>query len=129
MLVRSRLSDNLSPHDFNGSRSRFRLISLATTSLAGTGTHVPDRSDVEDLRIARLDRLTLFFDRRRIVLHGLNLLERLAARLVLRVRMHGAQAADIDDELLRLAAEAEGLKKFCRIGIGRGLEDAVRSND
>src|SRR5215469_2660940 len=96
-------------------------------SLAGTATEIPDLSDVEDLRIVRLDRLTLFFDSRRIVLHGLDLLERLAARLVLRVRMHGAQAADIDDELLRFAAEAEGLEELCRIGIGRGLEDAVRS--
>ena len=45
------------------------------------------------------------------------------------LRMHRAQAADIDDELLRLAAEAEGLEQACRVRMRRGLEDAVRADD
>ena len=39
-----------------------------------------------------------------VVLHQLDLAERLAAGLLLDLRMHRAQAADIDDELLALAA-------------------------
>ncbi len=43
--------------------------------------------------------------------------------------MHRAQAADIDDELLGIAAKAERLKQFRRVRIGRGLEDPVRPDN
>src|SRR4051812_7012533 len=66
-------------------------------------------SDAEDLCIARLDRIALSFDRRGVVFHRLDVPERLAAWLLLRLGMRRAQAADVDDQLLRLAAEAERL--------------------
>ncbi len=43
--------------------------------------------------------------------------------------MHRAQAAGIDDELLRIAAEAERLKQFCSIRVRRALEDPVGPDD
>ena len=43
--------------------------------------------------------------------------------------MRRAQAADIDDELLCLSAEAERLEQFCRVGIWGGLEYPVRADD
>src|SRR3954464_8162076 len=79
----------------------------------------PSRSNAEDFCVARLDGLAFLLYRRRVVLHGLDVLERLAPRLLARLRMHRAEAADIDDELLRLAAEAERLEQPCRVRIGR----------
>src|SRR4051794_3738582 len=83
-------------------------------------------SDAEDFCIARLDRVALFFDCRGVVLHGLDVLERLAPGFLLGLRMRGPQAADVDNQLLGLAAEAERLKQSRGVRIGRILEDAVR---
>jgi hypothetical protein len=79
--------------------------------------------DMEQLAVARLDRLALSFHRGGGVLHGLDVLQRFAPRLLRGLRMHRAQATDVDDELLGLPAEAERLKQFCRVRIGRTLED------
>src|SRR3981189_1532438 len=86
-------------------------------------------SNVEQLGIVRLDGVALFFNRGGIILHGLDVLERLASSLFLGLRMHRAQAADIDDELLGVPAEAERLNQLCRVRMGRGLENAVRPDD
>src|SRR6185436_11097140 len=64
-------------------------------------------SHPKQLGVVRLDLLAHLLDRGRIVLHLLDLTERLAAGLLLDARMHRAQAADIDDELLGLRREAE----------------------
>src|SRR5882757_11513582 len=87
------------------------------------------QSYVEYLGVTRLDGLALFFDRGGVIFHGLDILQRLAAGLVLRIGVHRAQASDIDDELLRLATEAERLKQLGGVWIGRVLEDAVRADD
>src|ERR1700754_1416917 len=87
------------------------------------------RSNVEDLAVAGFDRCALFFDGGRIVLHGLDILERRAPRLFFCLRMRRAQAAGIDDELLRIAAEAERLEQLCRVRIRRSLEDAIGADD
>src|ERR1700694_4738951 len=86
-------------------------------------------SNAEDFCIAYLDRVALFFNCGGVILHGLDVLEGRASRLLLGLRMHRAQAADIDDELLGVPAEAERLKQLCRVRIGRGLEDPVRTDD
>src|ERR1035438_3831757 len=76
-------------------------------------------SNVEQFGVMRLDRVALFFHRGRVVLHGLDVLERSAPRLFLGLRMHRAQAADIDDELLGITAEAERLEQLCRVRTGQ----------
>src|SRR4030081_1141170 len=67
-------------------------------------------SNVEYFGVARLDRIALFFHRNRIILHGLDVLERPAPGLLLGLRMHRPQAADVDDQLLGVPAKAERLK-------------------
>src|SRR5665213_3903188 len=89
----------------------------------------PGESDVEDLAVAGLDGVALPFHSGSIVFHGLDLLEWLAPRLLLRLRMHRAQPAGIDDQLLRIAAEAERLEQLCGVRIGRALEDTVGADD
>src|ERR1700676_128477 len=86
-------------------------------------------SNAEDFCVARLDRVALSFHRGRVVLHGLDILERPPPRLLHGLRMHRAQTAGIDRELLGVAAKAERLKQSCRVRIGRGLEDSVRTDD
>src|SRR5262245_6565996 len=58
------------------------------------------RSHLEQLAVARLDFSALFFDGRRILLHGFDLLEGLAAGMLLGLWMQRTQPADVDDELL-----------------------------
>ena len=65
-------------------------------------------------------------DAGRIVLHDLDVLERLAPRMLLRLRMDRAQRADVDHKLLTLGGEAEALEQPRGVRIGRVLEDAVR---
>src|SRR5207244_11751734 len=89
----------------------------------------PPTSDTEQFCVPRLDRLALFLHSGSIVLHGLDLGERLAAGLVPGLRMHRAQAADIDNELLHLLAQAEGLEQPRSLRMRRGLEDAVGADD
>src|SRR5205807_5425239 len=106
------------------------LASSSATDIFGSRDVIAGAaSNAEQLGIARLDRVALFFHGDRIVLHGLDILERLAAGLLLGLWMHRAQAADIDDELLCLSAEAERLEQFCRVRIWRGLEYPVRADD
>src|SRR5216117_3996267 len=83
----------------------------------------------EQLGVALLDRFTLLLDPGGVVLQHLDLLERLAAGLFLGLRMHRAQAADVDDELLRLLREAIALEQLGGVGIGPVLEHAVGADD
>src|ERR1700688_2605324 len=85
--------------------------------------------DPEQLGVARLDLLARLLDAGRIVLHLLDLPERPAARLFLGLRVHGAQAADVDQGLLALHREAIALEQAAGIRIGRGLEQAVGADD
>src|SRR5947199_2536750 len=78
--------------------------------------------DSEQPAIARFDLLAHLLHCGGIVLHLLDLAERLAARLLLDLRMQRAQSANIDDELLRLGREAEALKQPRGIGIWCVLE-------
>src|SRR5262249_31677930 len=109
-------------------RNDFVRKRLGDGHLWQAGTH-ERRSDVEDLGVARLYLIALFLDRRGIVLHGLDVLQRLAAGLLLGVRMYRAQAANVHDQLLRFAAHAERLEQFCRVWMRRVLENAVRADD
>src|SRR5712691_7456465 len=59
-------------------------------------------SHPEQPAVARLDLLAHPLDRDRVVLHGLDVRQRSAPWPFPGVRVHGAQAADIDDQLLRL---------------------------
>src|SRR5580692_4897639 len=102
---------------------------MSKMTLVSERIDAPWGSDAEDSCIARLDAVALLFHRDRVVLHGLDVLERHAPGLLLGLRMHRAQAADIDDELLGLAAEAERLKQLRRVRIGRALEYPVRTDD
>ena len=83
----------------------------------------------ENLRVVRLDVFAHAFDRGRIVLHDLDVVERLAAGFLPGGGMHRAQAARVDDELLALGGETEALEQSRRVRIGRALEDAVRADD
>src|SRR3979411_2661740 len=83
----------------------------------------------ENLRVARLDVFAHAFDRGRIVLHDLDVAERLAAGLLPGGGMHRAQAARVDDQLLALGGETEALEQPRRVRIGRAPEDAVRPDD
>src|ERR1700712_1164401 len=74
-------------------------------------------SNAEYFGVARLDRIALFFHRGRIILHGLDVLERPPPGLLLGLRMHRPQATNIDDQLLGVPAKAERLKQFRSIGI------------
>src|SRR5690348_2604463 len=71
----------------------------------------------EQPAVMRLEVRARPFDLRRIVFHLLDLAERLAAGLLLRLRVHRAQAPDVDGQLLRLRREAEALEQPGGIGI------------
>src|SRR4051812_23527160 len=104
--------------------------SVSATEIFGSAdVIIAGVSNAEDLGIARLDRVAFFFHGGRVVLHGLDLLEWLATRLLLGLRMRRAQATDIDNELLGVAAEAERLKQPRRVRIGRRLEHPVGTDD
>src|SRR5947208_557302 len=93
--------------------------------------------------VARLDLLTHAFDRARIFLHRLDLGEGLAPRPLFRVRMHGAQPADIDEELLRFDPwqtpwcawtgwrcelfGVRGTAKPCKVGTASRRNESCRS--
>src|SRR3954468_23776414 len=96
------------------SSRRFCRPAIPRRTFLATGSSLP-KSNVEQLGIMRLDRIALFFHRRRVVFHGLDILEWLASRLLPGVRMHRAQAADVDDELLCVTAEAERLEQLCGV--------------
>src|SRR5579871_385244 len=87
------------------------------------------RSDAEDAGIALLDAGALLLDRSRVILQRLDVLQGNPARLFLGLRMQRAQSTDVDDELLRLAGEAERLEQFCRVRVRCALEDAVGADD
>ena len=70
------------------------------------------RSNMEDLLIARLDLFALLLGAGGVFLHQLDVGERLAARLLLDLRMQRTQAADIDDDLLRFRREAIVLEQL-----------------
>src|SRR4051812_11715967 len=86
-------------------------------------------SHSEQLAVARLDLLAHLFHRRRIVLHLLDLAERLAPGLLLDPGMQRTQAADIDRQLLRLGREAEALEQPRGVRIGGVLEQRVGADD
>src|SRR5262245_59796286 len=54
-------------------------------------------SDAEDLRVPRLDGFAFLLRRRRVVLQGLDVFQRRATSLLDGLRMHRAEAADVDD--------------------------------
>src|SRR5438552_996040 len=108
-----------------GCRATIFCASVSATEICGRLI----RSDAEQFCLARLDRLAFLLDRRGVVLHGLDVLQRRAPGLFLRLRMHRTQTPDIDDDLLCLTAQAEGLEQSCGVRMRRGLEDAVRSDD
>src|SRR6202012_3319977 len=103
-----------------------QLGSHESGSLKEKADQTEKRSDAEDAGGARLDGAALLLHGRGIVLQALDVLERRPALLFLGLRVQRTQSADIDDELLGLAAEAERLKEFRRVGIGRTFENAVR---
>src|SRR5258706_7708886 len=105
--------------------------SVSATEVFGSWDDIiaVDGSNAEDLGVTRLDRVAFFFHGCGVILHGLDILERLAPRLLLGLRMHRTQTADVDDQLLGVAAKAERLKQFCRVRMRRVLEDTVRADD
>src|SRR4051812_20144024 len=69
-------------------------------------------SHPEQFLVAGLDRIGIALDAGRIVLELLDLAERLAAGLLLGLRMDRAQATDVDDELLAFRREAVALEQL-----------------
>src|SRR5260221_4178859 len=94
--------------------------------MAGPARSCRPTSRTEELCVPCLDLLAHPLDRRRVLLHGHYLAERLAPRLFLDLRMERTQAAEIGHQLLAFGGEAEALEQPRRVGIGRRLEEAVR---
>src|SRR5215471_10384350 len=86
-------------------------------------------SDTEDLRVARLDLLAILENCRGVVFHRLDLAQRRAPGMLLGLRMHRPQTADIDAELLTFRREAEALEQARCIRAWCGLEQAIRPDD
>src|SRR5258708_24153802 len=105
--------------------------SVSATEIFGSSDVMitADGSNAEKLGVTRLDRVALFFHRGGVVLHGLDVLKGRAPRLLLGLRMHRAQAPDIDAELLRIAAEAERMQQFFSIRARRAFEHPVGPGD
>src|SRR6266508_3375401 len=87
------------------------------------------RSNSEQFAVTRLDLFAHLLHRSRIVLHFLDLAERLASGLLLGLRMQRTQACEIDRELLRFRREAEALEQPRGVRIGRVLEQRVGTDD
>src|ERR1700704_1750865 len=83
----------------------------------------------EQFAVARLDLLAHLFHRRGIVLHLLDLAERLAPRLLLDPGMQRTQTADIARKLLGLRRKTEALEEPRGVRIGCVLEQRVGAND
>src|ERR1700742_3137875 len=109
------------------------LASVSATDVFGNSVmaarYAVQGSDVEETGVTGLDGRALLFHRRRIVLQGLDVLERNPVGFFLGLWVHRAQSTDIDDELLGFAAETERLEQLCGVGIRRALEEAVRPHD
>src|SRR5207245_2341626 len=75
-------------------------------------------SHAEQSAVARLDLLARPLDAGGVLLHGLDIAERLAAGLLLDQRMHRPQGPDIDDELLAFLREAIALEQSRRVRMG-----------
>src|ERR1700742_5214884 len=100
------------------------------TWMAGTGPAMTEKNlHPKNLDVVRLDLLALLLDRSGVLLHHLDLGERLEAGLLLGERMPRAQAALVDDQLLALRRESVGLEEPRRVGIGRRLEHRVGADD
>src|SRR5262245_16150524 len=84
------------------------------------------RSNPEQLAVARLDFLALLLDGCGVLFHGLERAERTPPIGLLDLRVHRAQLADVDDELLTFRGEAVELEQPRRIGVRRPLEDRIR---
>src|SRR5262249_49290912 len=69
------------------------------------------------------------FDADGVLLHSLDVAERLAPGLVLDQGMHRPQRAEIDDQLLAFGRKAVALEQSRRVRVGRGLEESVRTGD
>src|SRR5262245_36124632 len=79
--------------------------------------------------VVRLDLLARSFDAGGVLLDGLDVAERRATRFLLDQRMHRAQGAEIDDELLTFGRKAIALEKARGVRIGRVLEQSIRTDD
>src|SRR5262249_39644638 len=110
------------------SSARARPASSPATTTSGASTSAC-RSHPEVTRVSRLDVLAAGLDRGRIVLHRLDVVERLSAGLLDHLRVERAQTADCVGELLRLEAEPPALEQPRRIGVRRLPEDRVRAGD
>src|SRR6185436_10839967 len=86
-------------------------------------------SNLEQLGVTHPDLFAVLLDAFGVVLQRLDVLERPVTGLLLGLGMHRAQAADVDDELLALRAEAIALEQARRVGVRCVLEQAVRADD
>src|SRR5262249_49377384 len=84
--------------------------------------------DAEQSAVARLDLLARPLDADGVLLHQLDVAQGPAPGLFLHQRVHRAQRADVDDELLALGREAVALEQPRRVRVGRVLENAVGSD-
>src|SRR6202521_5871678 len=95
----------------DGSKPMRRLRACSARMTVTTCSPGMERSHVKVSGVQRLDLLALRLDGDRIVLHHLDLAQRLSPRLVLDQRMDRAQAADVDHELLGLDREHVALEQ------------------
>src|ERR671931_1197031 len=106
-----------------------RLLIASSQSGPGLLDPPPCALHSEQFTVTRLDLFAHLLHRGRIVLHFLDLAERLASGLLLGLRMQRTQACEIDRELLRLGREAEALEQPRGVRIGRILEQRVGPDD
>src|SRR5215467_2318610 len=95
------------------SRLRLEMCNLVMACLR----YLERGSHTEQLRIPRLDGIALLLDRGSILLHGLERAERTPPVGLLDLRVHRAQLADVDHELLAIRREAEQLEQSCRVRV------------
>jgi glutamine synthetase len=83
----------------------------------------------EELGIARLDLFTLRLHLGGIGLEQLEIRQRDVLALLFHLRVERAVREDVDQHLLGFGAEEEALEQFCRVRIGRPLEDSAGNDD
>src|SRR5262249_44077234 len=105
------------------SRRENRIPLIVPPSLGVAASHP------EQLAVARLDLLARPFDADGVLLHGLDVAERLAPGFALDQGMHRPQRAEIDDQLRAFGRKEVAWEQSRRVGVRRFLEESVRPDD
>src|SRR5262245_41562507 len=104
---------------------RFAVDAGSAMVISGYVCTVSHQSHAENLDVSCLDLLAVLEHRHRIILHHLDLAERRTAGMLLDIRMHRSQPADVNAQLLAFRREAEALEQARCVRVWRRLEQAI----